>query len=53
VEAAGGEVRFHAGEDLLHIFPLFSTILPEGQEAIELAGEFARSRAPQVAQTAV
>lgn len=53
IEAAGGDVRLHAGEDLLHIFPLFATILPEGQEAIELAGEFAQARAPRVAQTAV
>jgi acetyl esterase/lipase len=53
VEAAGGAVSFHAGEELLHIYPLFASILPEGRKAIELAGEFARSHAPRVAQTAV
>jgi monoterpene epsilon-lactone hydrolase len=46
VEAAGGEVEFLTGHDLLHIYPFFSYILPEGQEAIEKIGAFIKARTP-------
>ena len=34
------------GEDLLHIYPLFASILPEGREAIEQIGRFVQERTP-------
>jgi epsilon-lactone hydrolase len=46
VKAAGGDVELIVGEDLLHIYPLFASILPEGQEAIERIGEFVQTRIP-------
>ncbi len=46
VEAAGGEVELLVGEDLLHIYPLFASILPEGREAIEQIGRFVQQRTP-------
>jgi len=46
VKAAGGEVELLVGEDLLHIYPLFASILPEGQEAIDAIGTFVKDRTP-------
>ncbi len=46
VKAAGGDVQMLVGKDLLHIYPLFASILPEGQEAIEQIGRFVQERTP-------
>jgi monoterpene epsilon-lactone hydrolase len=46
VKAAGGDVELIVGKDLLHIYPLFASILPEGQEAIERIGQFVQSHTP-------
>jgi len=46
VKAAGGEIELVVGEDLLHIYPLFASILPEGREAIEQIGRFVQERTP-------
>lgn len=48
VREAGGEAELLVGEDLLHIYPLFASILPEGQEAIERIGAFVKSHTPAV-----
>lgn len=52
VRAAGGEVEFVVGEELLHIYPLFSCILPEGQQAIERIGAFIKAHSPAAGRTA-
>jgi epsilon-lactone hydrolase len=46
IKAAGGEVELLVGHDLLHIYPLFASILPEGQEAIERIGTFVQQHTP-------
>jgi acetyl esterase/lipase len=46
VEAAGGEVEFIVGDGLLHIYPLFSCILPEGRAAIDRIGAFVKEHSP-------
>jgi monoterpene epsilon-lactone hydrolase len=46
VKAAGGEIELLVGEDLLHIYPLFASILPEGREAIEQIGRFVQEHTP-------
>lgn len=46
VREAGGEVELLVGEGLLHIYPLFSYIIEEGQHAIDQIGEFARKHIP-------
>ncbi|MEU7810922.1 alpha/beta hydrolase [Pseudonocardia sp. NPDC049154] len=43
VKAAGGEVELEIGEDLVHIWPIFS-FLPEAQASTERFGEFLRKR---------
>jgi monoterpene epsilon-lactone hydrolase len=48
VWAAGGEAELVLGEDLLHIYPLFASILPEGEEAIEQIGRFIQQRTPEI-----
>ncbi len=39
---AGVEVEMEVWDDMLHIWPIFAPILPEGQRAIERIGEFIR-----------
>jgi monoterpene epsilon-lactone hydrolase len=46
VKAAEGEVEFIVGDGLLHIYPLFSCILPEGREAIDRIGAFIQEHSP-------
>jgi monoterpene epsilon-lactone hydrolase len=42
--ADGTDARLLVGQDQHHIWPLFASILPEGQEALDEIGRFARSR---------
>ncbi|MDB5821120.1 MAG: hypothetical protein JWQ11_4760 [Rhizobacter sp.] len=44
-EAAGVDVTLEIAQDMVHIWPFFAAILPEGQEAIERIGEFVRNHA--------
>jgi monoterpene epsilon-lactone hydrolase len=46
VKAAGGEAEFLVGEGLLHIYPLFASIIEEGQQAIDQIGKFVQDRTP-------
>ena len=40
--AAGVDVTLEQWDDMIHVWQLFSSILPEGQQAIEHVGEFIR-----------
>lgn len=40
--AAGVDVTLEIAQDMVHIWPYFAAILPEGQQAIERIGEFVR-----------
>jgi monoterpene epsilon-lactone hydrolase len=41
-KAAGVEVELQVWEDMVHVWPLFAPVLPEGQEAIDKMGDFIR-----------
>lgn len=41
--AAGVDVELEIWDDMIHIWPFFAAILPEGQQAIERMGTFARA----------
>ena len=41
---AGVEVTLKIWEDMVHVWQVFASILPEGQQSIEEAGEFVRQR---------
>jgi monoterpene epsilon-lactone hydrolase len=41
-KAAGVPVTLDVWEDMIHVWPLFAAILPEGQQAIERIGAFIR-----------
>lgn len=41
-EDAGVEVELTLFEDMFHLWPMFASVLPEGQQAIDLAGAFVR-----------
>jgi acetyl esterase/lipase len=43
--AAGVDVTLEIAQDMVHIWPFFAAILPEGQQAIERIGEFVRAHA--------
>ena len=44
VKNAGGEVVLDAWDDMIHVFQIFSTYLPEANEAIQRAATFVRAR---------
>jgi monoterpene epsilon-lactone hydrolase len=41
-QAAGVEVTLEVWDDMIHCWPIFAPILPEGQQAIERIGAFIR-----------
>lgn len=43
--AAGVDATLEIAQDMVHIWPYFAAILPEGQAAIERIGEFVRAHA--------
>ncbi|WP_231110541.1 alpha/beta hydrolase [Mycobacterium avium] len=43
ITAAGGTATVSVYEDMVHVWPLFSSILPEGIQAAEEAGSFLRT----------
>lgn len=45
-EAAGVKVELDIWESMIHVWPLFADILPEGREAIEKIGNYVRTRTP-------
>lgn len=46
VRENGGEVELEVAEDMPHIWPLFSSFLPEGHDALERIGRFVEERVP-------
>jgi monoterpene epsilon-lactone hydrolase len=52
VRAAGGQAELEVADEMLHIYPLFASILPEGREGIERIGEFVRQHTPAPAPVA-
>jgi len=45
-EAAGVPVTLDVWEDMFHFWQAFASVLPEGQQAIDRAGEFMRQHTP-------
>jgi acetyl esterase/lipase len=45
--AAGVPVELEVWEEMIHIWPYFAAVLPEGRQAIERMGAFIRERAPR------
>jgi acetyl esterase/lipase len=43
-ESAGTEVTLQVFDDMFHLWPMFSSMLPQGQEAIDQIGAFVRAR---------
>ena len=43
--AAGVDVTLEIAQDMVHIWPFFAAILPEGQQAVERVGAFVRAHA--------
>ena len=41
-KASGVTVELDIWEDMIHVWPIFAPVLPEGQQAIERIGEFVR-----------
>ncbi|MDH3601626.1 MAG: alpha/beta hydrolase [Candidatus Tectomicrobia bacterium] len=44
-KAAGVEVALEPWDDMIHVWQLFASVLPEGQKAIDRIGEFVRQHA--------
>ena len=40
--SSGVKVELSIWEDMIHVWPIFAPVLPEGQQAIERIGEFVR-----------
>jgi acetyl esterase/lipase len=45
-KAAGVEVELDIWEEMIHVWPFFADILPEGRQAIEKIGDYIRARIP-------
>lgn len=44
-KAAGVEVTLEPWDDMIHVWQLFASVLPEGQKAVDRIGEFVRQHA--------
>ena len=45
-EAAGVEVQLDIWEEMIHVWPFFADILPEGRQAIDKIGDYIKARVP-------
>jgi monoterpene epsilon-lactone hydrolase len=45
-EAAGVEAQLDIWEEMIHVWPVFADILPEGRQAIDKIGDYIRARIP-------
>ncbi len=45
-EAAGVEVQLDIWEEMIHVWPFFADILPEGRQAIDKIGDYLKARVP-------
>ena len=43
-ERAGVDITFKIWKDMVHVWQVFASILPEGQQSIEEAGAFIRKK---------
>lgn len=43
-KSSGVKVELDIWEDMIHVWPIFAPVLPEGQQAIERIGEFVRKQ---------
>jgi epsilon-lactone hydrolase len=43
-QAAGVEVQLDVWEEMIHVWPFFADILPEGRQAIDKIGEYVKAR---------
>jgi epsilon-lactone hydrolase len=43
---AGVQVQLDVWEEMIHVWPFFADILPEGRQAIEKMGAYIRARVP-------
>jgi acetyl esterase/lipase len=44
LELEGVDVEYHEYDDMIHVWPLFSSFLPQGRQALEEIGAFVGSR---------
>jgi epsilon-lactone hydrolase len=45
-QQAGVDVQFDVWEEMIHVWPFFADILPEGRQAIDSMGAYIRARIP-------
>ncbi len=45
-EAAGVDVQLDIWEEMIHVWPFFADILPEGRQAIDKIGDYIKARVP-------
>ncbi len=45
-EAAGVQVQLDIWEEMIHVWPVFADILPEGRQAIDKIGDYIKARVP-------
>ena len=45
-EAAGVDVQLDIWEEMIHVWPFFADILPEGRQAIDMMGDYVRAWVP-------
>jgi acetyl esterase/lipase len=43
-ESAGVDVTLHVGQGMVHAWPAFAAVLPQGREALEMTGAFLQDR---------
>jgi len=41
-ESAGVDVTLEQWDEMIHVWPIYAPVLPEGQQAIDRIGEFVR-----------
>jgi acetyl esterase/lipase len=51
-KAAGVDVTLDVWDEMIHVWQLFSFMLPEGQQAIDRAGAFIKERVAVASPTA-
>ena len=49
LEREGVDVDYHEYDDMIHVWPLFSSFLPQGRQALEEIGAFVGSRVAEAA----
>ena len=47
LERDGADLEYHEYEDMVHVWTLFASFLPEGREAVSRIGAFVQAHTPQ------